>query len=75
MRVRASVLQMHKSMRSRSRSVTPGDMLSQKLIDDEEPADYVRMLLRYWLKRDKKLPEQYRSAEKLREAIVAQVCD
>jgi hypothetical protein len=32
------------------------------------------MLLGYWLRWDKKLPEQYRSAKKLREAIAVQVC-
>jgi hypothetical protein len=51
-----------------------GDMLCDKLSDDEEPADYVGMLLGYWLRRDKKLPEQYRIAKKLREAIAVQVC-
>ena len=43
--------------------------------NDEEFADYLGMLLGYWLRRDKMLPEQYRSPEKLREAIVSQVCD
>jgi len=51
------------------------NMGRENFSDDEELADYLGMVLGYWLRRDKMLPEQYRSAEKLREAIVAQVCD
>ena len=44
-----------------------------------EPFDlFAEARLRYWLRGDKMLPEQYRSTEKLREAIFrwcAQVCD
>ncbi len=44
-----------------------------------EPFDlFAEARLRYWLMRDKMLPEQYRSAEKLHEAIFrwcSQVCD
>jgi hypothetical protein len=48
---------------------------SENLSDDEEPADYVGMLLGYWLRRDKKLPEQYRSAKKLCEVLLCRCGD
>ena len=49
-------------------------MGSENFSDDKELADYLGMLLGYWLRRHKMLPKQYRNAKKLREAIVLQVC-
>ena len=47
-------------------------ILSEKSIDDDL-ADYVGLRLRYWLRKDRLLPEKFRSAKKLREAIAMQV--
>ena len=47
-------------------------ILSEKSSDDDI-ADYVGMRLRYWLRMDRRLPEKFRSAKNLREAIAVKV--
>ncbi len=49
-------------------------ILSEKFSYNEEPADYVGMVLGSWLRKDKQLHEQYRITKKLCEAIAVQVC-
>ncbi len=60
------------------RSKSHPKMGLENFSDDEELAYYLGMRLRYWLREDKELPKQFRSAKKLHEAIeaiVVQVCD